>query len=202
MNSNLPLSAAPLIALLLILLVIFAFFGVLLVALASMYDKKKKDEENSRDQAYKKAIVILEEAKNKSLNIIKESNERAKRMIKETDLEIDESKDFVQGQLKAAALEFKGDVLKEAEEFKVELHKDALQTEQELRDKIANEYLSVEADLKSYKEKRIKEMDQKSLAVIEDVVKEFFAKTMKAEDHLDFIRQMLEQHKKPFEIEA
>ncbi|PIS22539.1 hypothetical protein COT50_01370 [candidate division WWE3 bacterium CG08_land_8_20_14_0_20_41_10] len=197
MNSNLPI-----IALLLILLMIFAFFGFLLIALASMYDKKKRAEEDSRDQAYKKALVILEEAKNKSLNIIKESNERAKRMIKETDLAVDESKDFVQEQLKSATTEFKDDVLKGAEDFKVELHKDALQTEQELRDKIAGEYLKVAAELESYKKSRLKEIDTKSLAVIEDVVKEFFAKTMKAEDHLDFIRQMLEKHKKPFELEA
>jgi flagellar biosynthesis/type III secretory pathway protein FliH len=167
-----------------------------------MYDKKKREEEKAREQAYKKAVVILEEAKNKSLNIIKESSERAKRMIKETDLEIDESKEFVQEQLKSAATEFKGDVLKEADEFRAELHKDALQTEKELRDKIAAEYTAMETELKAYKEQRLKEIDQKSLAIIEDIVREYFAKTMKVEDHLDFIRQMLEKHKKPFEIEG
>ncbi len=195
-------STLPIIVLLLILFSIFAFFGILLVALSQMYDKKRQDEEHARNQAYKKAVVILEEAKNKSLNIIKESNERAKRMIKETDLAVDESKDFVQEQLRNATLEFKGDVLKEAEEFKVELHKDALKTEQELRDKIAAEYQKVEAELESYKQGRLKEIDKRSLEVIEEVVKEYFAKTMTPQDRLDFIRQILEKHKKPFEIEG
>jgi len=197
----LPQSNLPLIVLLVILLFIFAFFAFLLVALASIYDKKKREEENARDQAYKKAVVILEEAKNKSLNIIKESSERAKRLIKETDLAVDESKEFVQEQLKSAATELRGDVLKETQEFKTELHKDTLQMEKEMRDKIANEYLAVEAELKTYKDQRAKEIERKSLAVIQDIVKEFFAKTMKVEDHIDFIREILERHKKPFEIE-
>lgn len=167
-----------------------------------MYDKKRRNDETARDQAYKKALVILEEAKAKSLNIIKESNERARRMIKETNLAVDESKEFVQAQLKDATQEFKADVLKEAEEFKNELHKEAIQTEQELRDKIANEYTKMEAELQSYKQSRLKDIDKRSLEIIEEVVKEYFAQTMTPQDHLDFIRQILDKHKKPFELEA
>lgn len=190
------------VILLLILLILFSFFGALLVISSSTYNKKRRDEEHERDQAYKKALVILEEAKNKSLNIIKESNERARRMIKETDLAVDESKDFVTTQLKNVAHEFKTDVLKEAEDFKAELHKDALQTEQELRDKIAAEYRKMDLELEVYKESRLKEIDKRSLEVIEEVVKEYFAKTMTPQDHLDFIRQILDKHKKPFELET
>lgn len=192
----------PTVALLLILLVIFSFFGALLVMSSSIYDKKRREDEAARDQAYKKAVVILEEAKTKSLNIIKESNERAKRMIKETDLAVDESKDLVAAQLKSAAQEFKTDVLKEADDFKTELHKDALQTEHELRDKIGGEYQKMEAELASYKQSRLKEIDKRSFEVIEEIVKEYFAKTMTPQDHLDFIRQILDKHKKPFELEA
>lgn len=192
----------PTLYLLLILLVIFSFFGALLIMSSTLYDKKRRDEERDRDKAYKKALVILEEAKTKSLNIIKESNERAKRMIKETNLAVDESKDFVESQLKSVAQEFKTDVLKETDEFKAELHKDALQTEQELRDKIAEEYHKMEADLETYKQSRLKEIDIRSLEVIEEVVKEYFAHTMTPQDHLDFIRQILDKHKKPFELQA
>ena len=183
-------------------LLVFAFFGFLLLAVILSYEKKKRDEEKARDQAYKKAVVILEEAKNKSLNIIKEGNERAKRMIKETDLELDESKDFVQAQLRGAAEEFKSDVLKEASEFGETLHKETVQTEQELKDKLAAEFQKAQVEITSYKQGRLKEIDQKSLAVIEDIVKEFFSKTLTTDDHVELIKQLLEKHKKPFELEA
>ncbi|MBU0650093.1 hypothetical protein KJ605_02655 [Patescibacteria group bacterium] len=196
------LPAQPLIGLLLILLTIFAFFGILLVSMSQMYDKKKREEERARDQTYHQAVVVLEEAKNKSLKLIQEANERAKRMIKETDLAVDESKTFVQDQLKSAATELKQDVLKETQDFRTELHQDALKTEQELRDKVSAEYTKIAAELEAYKQNRLKEIDQRSLKVIEEVVKEYFAKSLAPQDHVDFIRQILAKHKKPFELEG
>lgn len=193
-------SEFPIFILLLILLALFTFFATMLIVLISMYDRKKKEEEHARDQAYKKAVVILEEAKNKSLNIIKESNERARRMIKETDLAVDESKEYVHDQLKSAAEAFKTDVIKEVKDYGSELHKEALETEKEFKDKIAQEYQKVQVELDNYKKDRMKEIDKRSLLVIEEVVKEYFASTMTPQDHLDFIRQILEKHKKPFEL--
>ncbi|HAZ29176.1 TPA: hypothetical protein DCY43_00270 [candidate division WWE3 bacterium] len=184
------------------LFVILSFFIAVFIWTAILYDKKKKEEAKAKEEAYRKALVILEEAKNKSFAIIKESNERAKRLIKETDVAVDESKDFVEGQLRKAASELKADVLTETKSFREQLHTEALQTEKELKDKIAQEYLAIESELKTYKEKRLRDIDEKALNVIETIVNEYFAKTLRSEDHMDLIRQLLDKTKKPFEFEA
>lgn len=189
----------PLLIVLMLGACLLFFFFLLLLYIAISKEKMQKEEKN-RDVAYNKAVLIVEEAKTKSLNLLKESSERAKRIIRDADLVVDDSRKIVEEKMHDAAEEMKKDVLEEVDHFSQDLHKEVIAGEDQMRAKIAKEYDLIKKDLDDYKKRRLQEIDYEILKIISDTAAEVIGKTMTPEDHLDFIRETLNKHKKPFEL--
>lgn len=92
--------------------------------------------------------------------------------------------------------EVEGEVIKEIDAFKDNLHKEIIESEQLVEERVHSEYEVLRNELKNYKESRLKEIDREIANIVLKVSKEVLGKAIDLKDHEDLVIRALEKAKK------
>jgi len=195
--------------------------------------KIKLQESVVKQEAYNKALAILEEAKDSSIRIVEEANKKAQLLLGDVQLLTNDVKHDLNTQLQslsekhiqtltATTAEFidnykntlgaegkkttealeqtttivKEALLSEVEQFKDILRKETLDTEEQVKLKIQDEYSQVRAELEEYKKTKTAAIDAKIYEIVYDVVSNVTAKSLDVDAHQDLVMHFLEEAKK------
>jgi len=195
--------------------------------------KVKLQEATIKQEAYAKALSILEEAKDSSLKIVEDANKRAQALLGDVQLVTNDVRRDLNEQLQALsdkhiqALsstndEFIGSfkkalgdesqkttdvleqtttivrdaLLSEVDQFKDILRKETFETEEQVKNKIQDEYTAVRDELAEYKKTKLAAVDAKIYEIVYEVVSNVTGKTLDVDSHQEIVIQFLEQAKK------
>lgn len=174
------------------------------------------------DEKRNQAIRIIDNANNKALDIVHKanlfvstSNETFNNQLK--NITVNQLKAFekatsdfikmygqVLNDLKSKNIEvfqnisenIEVDTLEEIKKFKQTIEQETIASEQELKKKIDQEYLLAKADVDQYREKKLKEIDDKIYEILEKVSKLVIGKALNISDQGELIIESLENAKK------
>ncbi|NMB69640.1 hypothetical protein GYA27_00350 [candidate division WWE3 bacterium] len=195
--------------------------------------KVKLQESTVKQEAYTKALSILEEAKDSSLKIVEDANKRAQVLLGDVQLVTDDVRRDLNDQLQALAdkhiqvlsstndefiSSFKkalGDesqkttdvleqtttivrdaLLSEVDQFKDILRKETFETEEQLKNRIQDEYAAVRDELDEYKKSKLASIDAKIYEIVYEVASNVTGKSLDVDSHQAVVIQFLEQAKK------
>ena len=105
---------------------------------------------------------------------------------------MDEYKEKIQ----KISIDIEEDVKSGAEDLKNTLEQEALGVEKSVVKKIEDGLAGAELEVESYREEKIKQINQKAEVVLEVVVRKVFGKSVRLEDHETLIIKALEEAKR------
>lgn len=195
--------------------------------------KVKLQESTVKQEAYTKALSILEEAKDSSLKIVEDANKRAQVLLGDVQLVTDDVRRDLNDQLQALAdkhiqaLSSTNDefidnfkkalgnesqkttdvleqtttivrdaLLSEVDQFKDILRKETFETEEQVKNKIQDEYTAVRDELIEYKKSKLAAIDTKIYEIVYEVVSNVTGKALDVDSQQEIVIQFLEQAKK------
>lgn len=179
--------------------------------LIKKYDALKTEKEEKEKQLDSEGKKIVDEAKLRAQQIIKDAvlvTDEVKNVIS-TDLKatsnaqakqyqqaLIESKNQMIKLMEGISKNIQGEALKEIEEFTNKLEEQTIQSEKGVQAIMAEANKKLEAQLETYKNARMKQIDEVSINVIKQVTKDILGKSLSTKDNEEFILKSLEEAKK------
>ena len=192
----------------LVVLVVFTFI------LKRINSKRQQRIENTEQEAYSKALSIIETAQKKALGVLNEAEEEAAEIISSTSKLTDESKvelrqktsELIRHSMKSLdeslddiASAYKQTVTtelkKDLQELKTTLEAQTMGVQTELKQEASVTYEQIKDDLEAYKKKQIENIDAKVLSTVSKVSSEIMGKVLPLNDHEALVSKMLEDAK-------
>lgn len=164
------------------------------------YLKLKKISQREKKEERQKEEEILDEARKKSYEIVSIAYEKAGKVLSQTenvDKKLNEKlKKAYEDAFSITRGEVRDAIDREIGELKTSLEKETFAGEAEVKEKISQDYLKLEAELEAYKAKKFEEIEGIALKIAKDAVYKFLGNSISLEQHRDLIVKSLEEAKK------
>lgn len=152
------------------------------IRLHKLFSKYSQDKRVSLEATHRKALAILDEARNEATKIIKEARIGAVTYRDKLTSKMEVALDKVAN--------------REINDFKNALEAETINIEKAVGQKIAVRYDEVKKEVESYKEKQIAGVDQKINKAIVEITQKLLSKTINAREHQDLVLKALEEARK------
>lgn len=158
------------------------------------------------DEAYGKALRILDEARLKSLKIIAESetfDEETKKQLQDRLEEISQRQLHSLSDVSNKLLSTYTSVLdKEVNDFTSNLHESTVENQQRVDSQIRTEYAQIKQELQEYKRHRVEQIDRAMYRILAEVMSSYFGKVLPMKEHEELVIGLLEDAKSRTKFEV
>jgi dGTP triphosphohydrolase len=207
------------------IVVLATALGVFVVSYVNTLEKFKmlqKKQSDIESEAHRKAVVILQEARNKAIKIIEDTNVSQDLLKKTFEEELKAAAPNWAKKLQTVSEEFlkvyqktltdlKDNNIKiitniskdiesstkaELEDFKEILRKETFSSQKIVEGKIEQDYQIVEKELEAYRTEKLKKIEDQIYNIIQNVSKEVLGKTLTLQEHEQLVIDALEKAKK------
>lgn len=152
------------------------------IRLHKLFEQTHNTRAQTNEAVHRKALAILDEARNEATKIIKEARVGAVAY-----------RDKLTSKMEAA---LDGVANREINDFKNALEAETINIEKAVGQKIAARYDEVRKEVEAYKAKQIAGVDQKINKALIAILQNILGKTINARDHQELVINALEEAKK------
>jgi len=162
--------------------------------------RQKEDRETWEARARHKAVVIVEEARDKALEILREARIEAETKRDSLNKKLDnlgerqliDYKNVLQTISKAV----EEGATRELGQFRQALESETIQAQKVIGEKMEDQYNRMADEIKHEKQIRLEELDKQVFAVIKKATNDIIGKALTVDEHSDLVIKALEEAKR------